>query len=133
MKGSQIIAFTAVVAVAICLSGPQTKAPPAPASRGHDDAGPLEERKFYTDLHPPLGPDYSQEEFAKVWSAIRALPSEPEYSAQLVDSWQPIGPFGMMNADFGMYSGRILDIELGPPFRVAAASGGLELTGSVDT
>ncbi|MCB9466381.1 MAG: T9SS type A sorting domain-containing protein [Candidatus Eisenbacteria bacterium] len=103
--------------------------------------GPELIREYFRDWHEPFPADLERATTSRIWGEIDALPAE---SAMVVGSegtgdglgggrpgtsfaWQPYGPFGMVTTSGGQFSGRIVDVNVGPDGirAVAAASGGV--------
>ena len=84
------------------------------------------EKYYFEQWHYPYGALLPQSEMERIWREISALPSE-EDMGMVVNSWIPVGPYGMNTSTGAKYTGRILDIEVEgvPSTRLASASGGL--------
>lgn len=87
--------------------------------------GPEFAEWYFEDWHNPYGAVLDRSFVDDTWDAIRALPEEDGDRA--VNAWESIGPYGMTNAGGGLFTGRVLDIDMrhSSSLRVAAATGGL--------
>ncbi|MEZ4655755.1 MAG: hypothetical protein R3E12_19760 [Candidatus Eisenbacteria bacterium] len=123
---------------------PETRA----IATGEDSAGealhgPELIVEYFRRWHEPYPADLDRSTLGRIWNEIAALPTEPGSAGQQVSrpigdrtqvrrgggsaSWTLLGPFGMETPQSHRFSGRIVDLNVGPSGlrAVAAASGGL--------
>ncbi|MEZ4650056.1 MAG: hypothetical protein R3E97_14955 [Candidatus Eisenbacteria bacterium] len=113
-------------------------AEPAPAAANSEqdphagpEKGPELIREYFRDWHEPFPADLERATSSRIWQDIDAMPSEPAMAGAggpgQPFAWQPYGPFGMVTTAGGQFSGRIVDLNVGPDGirAVAAASGGV--------
>jgi photosystem II stability/assembly factor-like uncharacterized protein len=118
------------VLLAIPLSlGPSTVSDePAPCTddgAGEALRGPELIREYFRQWHDPYPADLDRVTLDRIWADVEAVPREPALRGD-ESPWEPLGPFGMDTNVGSTFSGRILDLNVGPSGirAVAAASGG---------
>ncbi len=90
-------------------------------------SGPEMERHYFEQQHFPYGSELEPGMLNNIWSEIKSLPDEKNFSSSAT-SWLPIGPWGgQIPSTNTRFTGRILDIYGSDTsnLMIAAASGGL--------
>ena len=82
------------------------------------------EKWYFEQWHYPDGANLELNKLSSIWKNIQSMPKEDDNSSP---DWQNIGPYGSLTDRNSVFTGRVLDVNVGTSGKVmiGAASGGL--------